>query len=624
LGYSPFGVNIIKYIFAAPKIPKFSGNIQCEDNITSLHECSINEFQRCEVEIKDLGLICQDASVQYSNCSDGEVRLVGGQTLTEGRVEICMDHVWGSICDDGWDTYDANVVCSQMGLYPLGAIPRYGAFYGEGSGPIFLSGVGCNGSESHILDCSRNVFGGGYCKHYEDAGVKCHGSFPVVPSRKFGSLFGGEIVFISGPTFSSHDTVLCQFGSVQTDGSYLSDSTGLCVAPPSLEVGITDLKITIIRNKDILSGTARYRYISPFVIDFKEPFDVISDEFALGVGETLQISWDPNVLAEGLISIHDITITISIIMFDDETETWQEEDILASNISNVDSTANVTIPDYSHVSTLSIKISEIRLSVSVSNTSSVPRSLAENILHKSHRSVLRYIVRKVYKDTSKRFACEDWYEQDDGITGTKLPSCPCNLFQMRADSHFKIETPFQFVVSRVFFRKSNAISCYRQGNIGSYSSSQQCCYDSYGRLLTGIGGGRVYKVYPNNWPSIIGHLARDVTPFYLCCYGYFKACNRYYARRPNDNCLGWPGRTTTVCSPVALRNILHLCPSIARFLINTYRQNVNLFINGTSIVSQEGTTQGDPLGMAMHAIATIPLINSISSSCVLWPSLVCR
>ena len=45
---------------------------------------------------------------------------MGGQTLTEGRVEICMDHVWGSICDDGWDTYDANVVCSQMGLYPLG------------------------------------------------------------------------------------------------------------------------------------------------------------------------------------------------------------------------------------------------------------------------------------------------------------------------------------------------------------------------------------------------------------------------------------------------------------------------------------------------------------------------
>ena len=42
----------------------------------------------------------------------------------------------------------------------------------------------------------------------------------------------------------------------------------------------------------------------------------------------------------------------------------------------------------------------------------------------------------------------------------------------------------------------------------------------------------------------IGHLRFDVTPFYLCCSGFFKACNRYYSKRPNDNCMDWPDRTS--------------------------------------------------------------------------------
>ena len=53
----------------------------------------------------------------------------------------------------------------------------------------------------------------------------------------------------------------------------------------------------------------------------------------------------------------------------------------------------------------------------------------------------------------------------------------------------------------------------------------------------------------------------------------------------------------------ALRNILHLCPPLAKVLINTYRVDTNLYINGETILSQEGTTQGDPLAMAMYAIS---------------------
>ena len=51
----------------------------------------------------------------YSNCTDGDVRLVNGLNPLEGRVEICINHAWGTICDSSWGTANANVVCKQLG-----------------------------------------------------------------------------------------------------------------------------------------------------------------------------------------------------------------------------------------------------------------------------------------------------------------------------------------------------------------------------------------------------------------------------------------------------------------------------------------------------------------------------
>ena len=58
----------------------------------------------------------------------------------------------------------------------------------------------------------------------------------------------------------------------------------------------------------------------------------------------------------------------------------------------------------------------------------------------------------------------------------------------------------------------------------------------------------------------------------------------------------------------ALHNIRYLCPSIATVIINTYHEPTDLFVDGNSILSQEGTTQGDPLAMPMYALAILPLI----------------
>ena len=88
-----------------------------------------------------------------------------------------MNGVWGTVCDDGWDSADAGLVCNQLGYYSFGAIPRYGASYGEGSGPIFISQLQCSGSESNILDCARDMYAVRHCKHYQDAGVECQGKY---------------------------------------------------------------------------------------------------------------------------------------------------------------------------------------------------------------------------------------------------------------------------------------------------------------------------------------------------------------------------------------------------------------------------------------------------------------
>ena len=65
-----------------------------------------------------------------------------------------------------------------------------------------------------------------------------------------------------------------------------------------------------------------------------------------------------------------------------------------------------------------------------------------------------------------------------------------------------------------------------------------------------------------------------------------------------------------------LRNIQRLCPSLATVLINTYREAVQLHIDGETLLSQEGTPQGDPLAMAMYAIGILPLIHPMKEESV--------
>ena len=118
------------------------------------------------------------SSVGGPNCTNGDIRLANFHTDTygrsEGRVEVCHNHKWGTVCDDGWNSNDATVVCRQLGYKNyINYLSK--AYFGTGTGPIWLDNLYCQGKESSVFACSSNDIGVHNCDHDEDAGVICYG-----------------------------------------------------------------------------------------------------------------------------------------------------------------------------------------------------------------------------------------------------------------------------------------------------------------------------------------------------------------------------------------------------------------------------------------------------------------
>lgn len=160
---------------------------QCVGTEDNLADCPSSTTHNC-VHSEDAGVSCQGIThtrhslhsvcvcyvLSTEPCDNyGDVRLVGGSRGSEGRVEICNGAIWGTVCDDSWDSNDAQVVCRQLGYVTEGAMARTSAFFGQGTGPITFDDVACTGSESFLDNCTRGVSHN--CLHSEDAGVVCPG-----------------------------------------------------------------------------------------------------------------------------------------------------------------------------------------------------------------------------------------------------------------------------------------------------------------------------------------------------------------------------------------------------------------------------------------------------------------
>ena len=133
---------------------------------------------------------------------------MGGSNQYEGRVEVCINDQWGTVCDNSWDSTDATVVCKQLGyaytrskhakytmefyihlgiiytvtyifcnMAPVGGRAYRSAHFGTGRGPIFLDYVQCTSSSSQLLECPSRPILSHNCLHSADAGVGCEGMF---------------------------------------------------------------------------------------------------------------------------------------------------------------------------------------------------------------------------------------------------------------------------------------------------------------------------------------------------------------------------------------------------------------------------------------------------------------
>ena len=106
-----------------------------------------------------------------ASSSSGDLRLVGGGTCNEGRLEVLINGTWGTVCDNSWDLQDANVACRQLG-YPNASGAVQGGYYGRGTGPIYLDDLRCSGLERNLGSCMHAD--GRNCRHEMDAGIICN------------------------------------------------------------------------------------------------------------------------------------------------------------------------------------------------------------------------------------------------------------------------------------------------------------------------------------------------------------------------------------------------------------------------------------------------------------------
>ena len=65
-----------------------------------------------------------DLSTLFGNCSDGQLRLVGGANSSLGRVEVCVNNAWGTVCNSKFGTNEARVICRQLGYSGNGKVTQ--------------------------------------------------------------------------------------------------------------------------------------------------------------------------------------------------------------------------------------------------------------------------------------------------------------------------------------------------------------------------------------------------------------------------------------------------------------------------------------------------------------------
>ncbi|XP_026118456.1 deleted in malignant brain tumors 1 protein-like [Carassius auratus] len=226
------------------------GNSPCSGRVEVHHDGQWGTVCDDDWDLTDAEVVCREVGCgealnavygAYFGQGSGPIwmdeMLVGSGGDCAGRLEVFHNGSWGTVCDDSWDIKDAHVVCRQLQCGVALSNQPVPAWFGPGSGPIWLDEVECEGNETSLWSCSSPGWGKHDCQHKEDVGVVCsefkeirltegcEGNVEVFYNGSWGNVCWNQM---DGDTVS----LICQELNCGRSG-VLSDSTARVKSAPN-------------------------------------------------------------------------------------------------------------------------------------------------------------------------------------------------------------------------------------------------------------------------------------------------------------------------------------------------------------------------------------------------------